>query len=679
MQTFDYKKSIGVKIVVQISVLLILVCGILGAISYISASKSLQNETRSSLKDRGRDVSKLASQMLEARKSEVFALSARPEVQLIASQDESTEQLQLDKSMSFLRGEASRLGYYRFHIIFKDGQGLSTDKDIINRLNYKGIEFFKSAVNGDVKLFSNQPSLADNKLVYGVASPIRTEFGNVIGVLIGEISVSELNDMATGIKVGKTGYAFIIDNQGTLIGHPDVKLVEERKNLLEEASKGNQEFSSVLNSMIKGEAGVSSYHYDNDSRVIGYAPINNSDWSLGITISEREFMDSVSSLRVTMIIFTVIFIFLGGALGVFIARDIKNPLNKIKSYADNLAACDLTHEIVIRRKDEFGQTVESLNKATVSLRKLIDSVKARTTTTFDLIEKTEDMYSQVGNEVYHATVAVEQISASMQESNASVESVSEKVKQVKETIHVAHDKAEEGLDLSSQVKSKAEIIMTNAKKTQEKITTAYDESKYKLESAIDNAKVVYKISEMTEAILKIAQQTNLLALNAAIEAARAGEAGRGFAVVADEVRKLADQSSTTAESIKSIVKEVLSVINQLSSSGKYMLNIMEEEILKDYEQLIEISKEYKNDGGVFKDLIEQFEKMTDQIFYSMDDINSNMYSISAAVGQVAATSSEISSDITKIYTRTQDITKEASGNLEDSKELLKLVSEFKTE
>ncbi len=679
MQTFDYRRKIGIKIVVQISALLILVCGILGTISYISASRSLQNETKASLRDRGKDAAKLVEQTVQARKAEVFALSARPEVQLLAMKDDNTEQLQLDRSMTFLRGEATRLGYFRFHVIYKNGQGLSTDKDIINKLNYSSIDFFKDALNGNVTLFSNQPSPADSRLVYGVAAPIRSEFGNILAVIIGEINVGELNDIASGIKAGGTGYAFIINNKGNLIGHPDGKLVEERKNLLEDASKSNVQFNKVLSSMIKGESGVDTYNYDNDSRVIGFSPINNTEWSLGITISEREFLANVNKLRVTMVLFTFVFIVLGGTLGLLIARDIKKPLNKIKDYANNLAACDLTHEIVINRKDEFGQTVESLNKATISLRQLIDSVKSRTNTTFDLLEKTEDMYHEVGNEVYHATVAVEQISASMQESNASVESVSEKVSLVKAAIYDAHDKAEEGIALSSQVKSKAEVIMNNAKSTQSKVVTAYDESKSKLENAIDNAKVVYKINEMTEAILKVSEQTNLLALNAAIEAARAGDAGRGFAVVADEVRKLADQSSVTAESIKGIVKQVLLVINQLSYSGKYILHIMEEEILKDYEQLIEISKEYKNDGDMFKGLVEQFEKITNHISYSMDEINSNMEGISTAVGQVAATSSEISSDITKIYTRTQGITEETTKNSEGSKELLRLVSRFKTE
>ena len=191
------------------------------------------------------------------------------------------------------------------------------------------------------------------------------------------------------------------------------------------------------------------------------------------------------------------------------------------------------------------------------------------------------------------------------------------------------------------IQTKADRINKDSQQSKENAEKIYNESKNKLEKAIEDAKIAKEILQMASSIDRIAKQTDLLALNAAIEAARAGEHGKGFAVVAEEVRKLAEESSAAVLEIQNKVGTVISAVEELSNSSEDTLKFIEENVLKDYEKLITISNDYKQDGDTVKNIIEKFAEISEKYFWSVDQITRSMEDVSGSVAEVAKSSGEV--------------------------------------
>ncbi|MBU3153985.1 methyl-accepting chemotaxis protein [Clostridium estertheticum] len=340
-----------------------------------------------------------------------------------------------------------------------------------------------------------------------------------------------------------------------------------------------------------------------------------------------------NSSYVEITIITLLGLFVAIAFGLIIAISISRRIKKVVIVAEALCENDLSKTVNIYNDDEIGILAKALNKAILNLKTLISEISESATdisaTSEELSATTEEISAKmdlVNESVRQVSIGAEQLSATTEEVNATTESIAENVSDV--TL-----KANNGTKIASNIEVDAEKISKNAEINANISNKIYDEKQERILKAIEEGKVVSEVKIMADEIENIASQTNLLALNAAIEAARAGEQGKGFAVVADEVRQLAEDSSSTVKKIQEVTAKVEKAFQNLSINAQDVLAFMDSNVKPDYKLFVDTSRKYGTDAVVFN-------KLTSEIGDSMNIVNETVSEIKKAIENVSATAEE---------------------------------------
>ncbi|MGE6384407.1 methyl-accepting chemotaxis protein [Pseudomonas sp. NPDC078416] len=253
----------------------------------------------------------------------------------------------------------------------------------------------------------------------------------------------------------------------------------------------------------------------------------------------------------TLGIVTIVALILGVLAAWVITRQITVPLGQTLVAVERVASGDLTHNLSVDRRDELGQLQGSIQRMTVELRQLISGIGEGVTQIASAAEELSAVTEQTSAGVNSQKIETDQVATAMHEMTATVQEVARNAEEASEAAVAADLQAREGDKVVNEAIAQIERLATEVGHSTEAMAELKRESD--------------KIGSVLDVIKSVAQQTNLLALNAAIEAARAGEAGRGFAVVADEVRSLAQRTQKSTEEIEELISGLQNGTRQVAT------------------------------------------------------------------------------------------------------------------
>ena len=395
------------------------------------------------------------------------------------------------------------------------------------------------------------------------------------------------------------------------------------------------------------------------------------------------FQEANDNYDMTIKIFAAIILLgllIGVAAAIVIAKNIAGPLQKSVQNLEAVANGDLTQEVPVEmthRNDEVGDMVRALKKMQESLHEVLHNVNKEAESSIEMVNEVQALVGELNDSAQDMSAVTEEMAAGMEETAASTVNMQDLSDKIREQVRESANEAHKSENYTDEISARANSLKRTMEQSSSEAQRIYSNTKSSLEEAIESVKVVDNITTLTQAITNIAEQTNLLALNAAIEAARAGEHGRGFAVVADEVRKLAEQSHETAEKIQELTGKVTSSVQNLSNGAFGLLEFMEENVNKDYEMINNMAIQYRDDASHLREFAVKSNIASKSLTDSIEVMNNAMEEIAKATHEGAVGNSTVAERVTDVAEKANGILEKMNISQQGADNLKQQLAKFK--
>lgn len=527
------------------------------------------------------------------------------------------------------------IGYIR---LADNGQAFLCNKDGNKQVNVANEKWYKEIIESKQDNFVTTPEKdKDGKLTITIASLIKDNAGNKVGYAITNVNLITVCAEVQGLRLGDNGYSILVDNDGTYLYNPDTSKIMNG-NIKKESERSYQ---LISNKILSSNTAFTRFELDNGDEMLCIScPVIGTRWFMATIAYESELMEPVSNALTIMTAVSLVLIAIIFAGIVVAVNHITKPLGTMMTVMKRLSNGDFTEqENNIKSNDELGRLAIALDNMRDEVAQVLNKVKYSAENLNSAVEHMSTTTNQSAQVSSQIAMSITDVAESTMKELEAVNNTNEEIEKFKFNVNTMSDVVQNAVEKgrkTSDVAADGGVKLKKAIEQIQRIEAATARSTKVVDSLGEQS---MEIGKIVKTISEIAEQTNLLALNAAIEAARAGEAGRGFAVVADEVRKLAISSQEAAMDISNIITEIQSntklAVQEIESGNKEVV------------------------AGTKS--IESTEEAFGSIISMVQDVSAQLENISKAVTEMAKSGTVIAENIGTVRDSSQRNAEEAEN------------------
>ena len=394
---------------------------------------------------------------------------------------------------------------------------------------------------------------------------------------------------------------------------------------------------------------------------------------------KNEFSSYESNSRMVIIGIAVVMEVILILVLTLITASIVKPLKKSLTHIDEIAQGDFSKEFeqdLLKRKDDFGQLADSLEKMRSEMKELIGEVKSEALEITGMVQEIDTSIRALDDQIENVSATTEELAAGMEETAASSEEINAMSHEIESAAKSIAERSQDGANEADEIRERAVKIKKDTDENDRRTRSIHEEINESLTKALEDIKVVDQINVLAKSIMDITGQTNLLALNASIEAARAGEAGKGFAVVADEIRVLAEQSKAAVAHIQEVTGNVTAAVENLANDAERLLEFVGNDVVESLGGFAEMANSYNSDAANVDSLVTDFSASSEQLLASINGVMDAISDVSKTATEGATGTTDIAEKVGNVVQEAEAIKQKAETTYHSAEKLQKNVERF---